>query len=280
MSQDGQVWLITGTSRGMGVHLVKAALRKGHRVVATARKTERLKEVFAPDPNLLTVALDVTDPDSVRAAVSAAVEEFGRIDVLVNNAGMFYAGFFETMSPDQVRAQMEVNFFGTLNVTRAVLPWMRERRSGRVVTFSSMAGVVGGEFTSAYAASKFALEGWMESITPELARFGISTTLVEPGMFRTELLVEGSSTIWPELEIADYADAVEQTVRNWQSLNGQQPGNPELLARQLVDLVDSENPPARWAAGADAVQAIQAKGQLLVEQAGAYDVSEALGFDE
>ena len=138
--------------------------------------------------------LDITDPDDAEAAVQAAVDRFGRIDVLVNNAGNFYAGFFEEVSPEHFRAQIETNLFGPVNVTRAVLPVMRAQRSGLVVTMSSTGGIVGQEFTSAYAASKFALEGWIESLSPEIAPFGIRTMLVEPGFFRTDLLENTEST--------------------------------------------------------------------------------------
>lgn len=201
--------------------------------------------------------------------------------MLVNNAGMFYAEFFETLSSAQVRAQMEMNFFGTLNVTRAVLPVMRAQRSGRVATITSLAGAVGGEFTSAYAASKFALEGWMESIAPELSRFGIGTTIVEPGFFRTELLVEGASTIWPEVSVEDYDQATEQTIEAWKGMNGQQAGDPAKLAASLVKVLALDEPPLRWVAGADAVEAIAAKGQQLRAEAHAHaDLSTGLGHED
>ena len=201
------VWFITGAARGMGIELAKAALDAGHRVVGTARDAAKVTAALGEHDNLLAVSLDVTDPAAAQAAVAAAVERFGRIDTLVNNAGNFYAGYFEEISDSQFRAQMETNFFGPLNVTRAVLPVLREQRSGQVVTITSTAGIVGGEFVAAYAASKFALEGWMESLRFDVAPYGISTTVVEPGFFRTELLVEGASSIWPELSIEDYARA-------------------------------------------------------------------------
>ena len=178
--------------------------------------------------------LDITDPASVDAAVAAAVDRFGRIDVLVNNAGNFYAGYFEEISPAQMRAQIETNLFGPMNVTRAVLPVMRRQRSGHVVTISSTAGLIGQEFVAAYAASKFGVEGWMESLRFDVEPFGIHTTIVEPGFFRTELLVEGSSTIWPELSIDDYADRTQSTIEAWRGMNGQQGGDPAKLAAALV----------------------------------------------
>ena len=256
-----------------------AALDAGHAVVATGRNPDRVAEALGAHEDLLTVALDVTDPASIQAAVDAAVERVGRIDVLVNNAGNFYAGFFEEVTPEDFRAQIETNLFGPLNVTRAVLPVMRAQRSGLVVTFSSTAGITGGEFTSAYAASKFALEGWNESLTPELAPFGVRTMLVEPGFFRTELLTE-DSTRYPEPSIDDYAERTRQTVTAWKGMNGQQGGDPVKLARALIQLTDSDAPPLRWAAGADAVAAFEQKANLLLAQADAHrELSSSLAHD-
>jgi NAD(P)-dependent dehydrogenase (short-subunit alcohol dehydrogenase family) len=273
---DKKIWLVTGAGRGMGTDIARAALDAGHAVVATGRKADRVAEALGAHEDLLTVALDVTDPASIQAAVEAAAERFGRIDVLVNNAGNFYAGFFEEITPEDFRAQIETNLFGPLNVTRAVLPVMRAQRSGLVVTFSSTAGITGGEFTSAYAASKFALEGWNESLTPEVAPFGIRTMLVEPGFFRTELLTE-DSTRYPEPTIEDYAECTRQTVTAWKGMNGQQGGDPVKLARALIQLTDSAEPPLRWAAGADAVAAFEQKANLLLAQADAHrDLSSSL----
>jgi NAD(P)-dependent dehydrogenase (short-subunit alcohol dehydrogenase family) len=277
---DKKMWLVTGAGRGMGTDIARAALNAGHAVVATGRNPDRVTAALGAHENLLAVALDVTDPASVQAAVDAAVQRFGRIDVLVNNAGNFYAGFFEEISPEDFRAQIETNLFGPLNVTRAVLPVMRAQRSGLVVTFSSSAGINGGEFTSAYAASKFALEGWSESLTPEVAPFGIRTMLVEPGFFRTELLTE-DSTRYPEPSIDDYAERTRQTVTGWKGMNGQQGGDPAKLAHALVQLTDSDEPPLRWAAGADAVAAFEQKANLLLAQADAHrDLSSSLAHDD
>jgi NAD(P)-dependent dehydrogenase (short-subunit alcohol dehydrogenase family) len=277
---DKKVWLVTGTGRGMGTDIGRAALDAGHAVVATGRNPDRVNAVLGAHEDLLTVALDVTDPTSVAAAVDAAVQRFGRIDVLVNNAGNFYAGFFEEVTPEDFRAQIETNLFGPLNVTRAVLPVMRAQRSGLVVTFSSSAGITGGEFTSAYAASKFALEGWSESLTPEVAPFGIRTMLVEPGFFRTELLTE-DSTRYPESTIDDYAVRTRQTVTAWKGMNGQQGGDPAKLAHALVQLTGSDEPPLRWAAGADAIAALEQKAQQLLAQADAHrDLSSSLAHDD
>ncbi|MDQ3812944.1 MAG: SDR family oxidoreductase [Armatimonadota bacterium] len=279
-----RVYFITGAGRGMGVDFVRAALAAGHQVVATGRRPDAVAQAVgaannAAD-NLLVVKLDITNPADAEAAVQAAVERFGRIDVLINNAASFQAGFFEEVSTEQFRAHMEVNFFGALNVTRAVLPVMRRQRSGRIVSISSTAGVVGGEFGSAYAASKFALEGWMESLRPEVAPYGITTTIVEPGFFRTELM-EKASTIWPALSIDDYAPRTAELIPMWESMNGKQSGDPAKLARALVTLLDSPDPPERWVAGADAVQGITQKAELLRQQAGAFlELSTSLDHEQ
>jgi NAD(P)-dependent dehydrogenase (short-subunit alcohol dehydrogenase family) len=277
---DKKIWLVTGAGRGMGTDIARAALDAGHAVVATGRNPDRVTAALGAHADLLAVALDVTDPDSVQTAVDAAVQRFGRIDVLVNNAGNFYAGFFEEVTPEDFRAQIETNLFGPLNVTRAVLPVMRAQRAGLVVTFSSTAGITGGEFTSAYAASKFGLEGWSESLSPEVAPFGIRTMLVDPGFFRTELLTE-DSTRYPEPSIDDYAERTRQTVTAWRGMNGQQGGDPVKLARALVQLTDSDEPPLRWAAGADAVAAFEQKAHQLLAQADAHrDLSSSLAHDD
>jgi NAD(P)-dependent dehydrogenase (short-subunit alcohol dehydrogenase family) len=275
------VWFITGAARGMGVDLTKAALDAGHFVVGTARDAAKVTAAVGEHDNLLALALDITDPAAAKAAVDAAIARFGRIDTLVNNAGNFYAGYFEEISDAQFRAQMETNFFGPLNVTRAVLPVMRQQRCGHVVTVTSTAGIIGQEFCAAYSASKFALEGWMESLRFDVAPYGISTTLVEPGFFRTELLVEGASSIWPELSIDDYAERTEQTIAQWKGMNGKQGGDPAKLSRALVHLVALDDPPLRWIAGADAVAGIEEKARELLAQADAHrDLSSSLDHDQ
>jgi len=275
-----KVWFITGAGRGMGVDIAKAALAAGNAVVATGRNTDAVSKAVGQADDLLVVKLDVTSPASAQAAVDAAVERFGRIDVLVNNAGNFFAGFFEEITPEQFRAQLETNLFGPLNVTRAVLPVMRRQRSGLVVTTSSTAGLVGQAFVSAYAASKFALEGWMESLAPEVAPFGIRTMLVEPGFFRTDLL-EDTSTTWPTPTIDDYAESTEQTVAAWQGMSGTQGGDPAKLARALAQLAGQDEPPLRWVAGADAVATAEQKAHDLLAQVDAHRVlSSSLAHDD
>jgi NAD(P)-dependent dehydrogenase (short-subunit alcohol dehydrogenase family) len=272
---EKKVWLITGAGRGMGADIARAALAAGHAVVATGRDTGTITAALGRDDDMLAVRLDVTDP-AAEAAVRAAVERFGRIDVLVNNAGNFYAGFFEEISPQDFRAQVETTLFGPLNVTRVVLPVMRAQRSGLVVAISSTAGITGQEFCTAYAAAKFGIEGWMESLAPEVAPFGIRTLLVEPGFFRTELLAPQSTT-YAEPSIEDYAERTRQTVTAWNDMNGRQGGDPARLARALIQLAGQDEPPLRFPAGADAVATVEQKARTLLAQASAYrDLSGSL----
>jgi NAD(P)-dependent dehydrogenase (short-subunit alcohol dehydrogenase family) len=278
---DKKVWLVTGAGRGMGVDIAKAALSAGNAVVATGRRPEAVEQALGGDQDdLLVVKLDVTSSEDAQAAVQAAVERFGRIDVLVNNAGNFYAGFFEEISPEDFRAQIETTLFGPMNVTRAVLPVMRAQRSGLVVAISSTAGIVGQEFCTAYAASKFGVEGWIESLAPEVAPFGIRTMLVEPGFFRTELLTP-ESTNYAEPSIEDYAERTKQTVAVWKSMNGQQGGDPAKLAKALVQLASQDEPPLRFVAGADAIATVEQKAKDLLAQADAYrELSSNLAHDD
>jgi len=277
---EKKVWFITGAGRGMGVDIAKAALAAGYGVVATGRDPERVSAAIGDSDDLLSVKLDVTDRADAQAAVEAAIDRFGRIDVLVNNAGNFNAGFFEEIAPEDFRGQIETTLFGPVNVTRAALPFMRARRSGLVVTISSTAGISGQQFCTAYAASKFGVEGWMESLTPEVAPFGIRTMLVEPGFFRTELLTP-ESTKFAASSIEDYAERTEQTVAGWKSMNGLQGGDPAKLADALITLASQEEPPLRFAAGADAVAALEHKGRDLLAQAHAHrELSSSLAHED
>jgi NAD(P)-dependent dehydrogenase (short-subunit alcohol dehydrogenase family) len=212
--------------------------------------------------------------------VSAAVKHFGHIDVLVNNAGNFYAGFFEEIPPENFRAQIEANLFGPVNVTRAMLPTMRAQRSGLIVTISSTGGIAGQSFVSAYSAAKFGVEGWMESLASEIAPFGIRTMLVEPGFFRTELLTD-ESTVWPDATIDDYAQRTRETVAGWKAINGLQGGDPAKLAKALVHLASQNEPPVRWPAGADAIETFEKKAKELLDQASAHRaLSSSLAHDD
>jgi len=276
---DKEVWFITGAGRGMGVDIARAALAAGHAVVATGRNAEAVAAVLGDGEDVLVVRLDITSPASAQAAVQAAVDRFGRIDVLVNNAGNFYAGFFEELSEEQIDRQLTTGLVGPMNVTRAVLPVMRKQRSGKVVSISSTAGIVGQEFCSAYAASKFGLEGWMESLRFEIEPFGIHTTIVEPGFFRTELLTSDSTT-YADLSIDDYAERTAQTRPAWEAMSGKQTNDPAKLAKALVTVVDQEEPPRRWVAGADAVATVEQKARELLAQVDAYrELSSSLAVE-
>jgi NAD(P)-dependent dehydrogenase (short-subunit alcohol dehydrogenase family) len=278
---EKKVWFITGAGRGLGVDIAKAALAAGHAVVATARTAQSVTKALGAHDDLLAVDLDVTDPTAAQAAVAATVERFGRLDVLVNNAGNFQAGFFEEMTPEAFRSQIETTLFGPVNVTRAALPQLRAQRSGLIITISSTAGIASPvEFTTAYAASKFGVEGWMEALTPEVAPFAIKTMLVEPGFFRTELL-SPQSTQYAEPTIADYAERTKHTIQAWQGMNGKQGGDPAKLADALVQLAALQEPPVRFAAGADAVATFEKKANELLHQAKAHrDLSISLAHDD
>jgi NAD(P)-dependent dehydrogenase (short-subunit alcohol dehydrogenase family) len=276
----GKAWLITGAGRGLGVDIAKAALAAGHAVVATGRDPAKVLAAVGDHDNLLAIKLDVTRPQDAQAAVEAAVAKFGRIDILVNNAGNFFAGFFEELSPEQVRNQIETLLFGPMNVTRATLPAMRKQRSGLLVTISSTAGITGQMFCTAYAAAKFGIEGWMESLTPEIAPFGIRTMLVEPGFFRTELLTTDSTT-YAQPTVDDYAEKTKEIVAAWKSMSGKQGGDPAKLADALVKLVALKEPPTRFAAGADAVQTFETKANTLLAQAHAHrELSTSLAYSD
>ena len=274
-----RVWLITGAGRGMGVDFVRAALAAGHSVVASGRDRERVSRVLGPSSDLLAVTLDVTCSAEAEAAVRAAVDRFGRIDVLVNNAASFYAGYFEELTPEQMDQQLAASLIGPMNVTRAVLPVMRKQRSGHIISISSSAGLSGFEFGTAYAASKFGLEGWMESLHGEVAPFGISTTVVNPGFFRTELLTE-QSTNFAEPSIEDYDERRTKQLEFWKAQNGQQTGDPAKLARALITIANQEPPPRRFIAGADAIATAEQKSADLKEQIETNrNLSTSLAFD-
>src|SRR6266545_1401347 len=277
---DKKTWFITGAGRGMGADIAKAALAAGDRVVATGRNPDNVVKAVGPAHDLLVVKLDVTSPADAEAAVQAAVNRFGRIDILVNNAGSFEAGYFEELTPEQMEGQLTTTLIGPMNVTRAVLPVMRTQRSGHVVTISSSAGFTGVEFGSAYAASKWGVEGWMESLAPEIEPFGIHTTIVNPGFFRTELLTK-ESTNYAAASIDDYAERSAAMREFWESMDGQQQGDPAKLAQALLTIADQEQPPFRFIAGADAIAQAEAKLAERQQQIDAYrDLSTSLALDE
>lgn len=281
MEKQNKIWLITGAGRGLGVDLTKSALAAGFKVVATGRNTDKVaKAINVSSDNLYIVKLDVTNPEEIDVAVNSAINKFGNIHVLVNNAANFYAGFFEELSPSQIEQQIATNLYGPMNVTRAVLPIMRKNRSGHIISISSIAGLVGTEYTSAYNASKFALEGWMDSLSLEVAPFGIKTTIVEPGYFRTELL-EPASTTWSTRTIEDYAERSAVLRSAFEGVNGKQPGDPSKLAEGLVKVASQNEPPKRWLAGADAVRDAERKISELQAQINAYrELSLSLAFEQ
>ncbi len=275
---DKKVWFITGASRGMGVDFVKAALAAGFAVVATGRNTNAVTKAVGKSDDLLVAKLDITSPADAGAAARAAVERFGHIDVLLNSAGNFYAGYFEELTPEQIERSLATNLLGPMNVTRAVLPVMRKQRSGHIISISSAAGLVGFEFCSAYAAPKFGLEGWMESLQAEIAPFGINTTVVNPGFIRTELISEKSMTP-AELSVEDYAERRAQQMKWWVSQSGQQPGDPAKVAQALIRIANEKQPPRRFIAGADAIGIAKQKVADLQAQIEAYpDLSAAIGI--
>src|SRR5207344_2315577 len=249
---------MVGAGRGMGVEFVRAALASGHSVVASGRDRERVSKVLGTSSDLLAVTLDVTSRADATAAVSAAVKRFGRIDVLVNNAASFYAGYFEELTPEQMERQLAAS---------------------HIITISSTARLIGFEFGTAYAASKFGVEGWMESLAAEIAPFGINTTIVNPGFFRTELLTE-QSTNYATPSIADYDARRGPLVEYWKAQNGKQSGDPAKLARALITIANQEPPPRRFIAGADAISTAEQKIADLKAQIDANrELSTSLNFD-
>jgi NAD(P)-dependent dehydrogenase (short-subunit alcohol dehydrogenase family) len=252
-----QTWLVTGANRGLGGAIAKAALGAGHNVVATARRMESVTAALGRSDALLPEALDITDSTQIGAAVTAAATKFGHIDVLINNAGYGQLGLFEETSLDLIKQQIQTNLYGTMEVTRAVLPLMRERRSGHVITISSMSGTVGVAGSSIYSASKFAIEGWMEGLRQEVAPFGIAATIVEPGYFKTDFLDGSSVNHGGDIAIEDYAEKSAAVRKAQENMNHQQVGDPDKLAQAILDLVASDQPPLRFVAGADAVSAVE-----------------------
>jgi NAD(P)-dependent dehydrogenase (short-subunit alcohol dehydrogenase family) len=274
-----KVWFITGAGRGMGVEIAKAALAGGNAVVATGRNTDTVRRALNESGDLLIVKLDITSRQDAESAVKAADDRFGRIDVLVNNAANFYAGYFEELAPEHMERQLTTSLMGPMNVARGVLPIMRRQRSGHVITISSSAGLAGFEYGTAYAASKFGVDGWMESLAPEVEPFGIHTTIVNPGFFRTELLTQ-ESTNYATPSIGDYAERNAAQREYWESQNGRQMGDPAKLAQALLTIADEEHPPRRFIAGADAIATAERQIATLQQQIDAYrELSSSLAVE-
>jgi len=274
-----KVWLITGAGRGMGVDIAKAALAAGHKVIATGRNTDRVAKAIGGAANLLIVKLDVTRQADAEASVKAAVDKFGRIDVLANNAANFVAGFFEELTQEQIGQQLQTSLIGPMIVTRAVLPVMRRQRSGHIISISSTAGLTSFDFCSAYSASKFGLEGWMQALQSEVAPFGINTTVVNPGFFRTELLTE-ESTNYADHPIDDYNERRTLQMQFWKDANGKQSGDPARLAQALMTIAGEKEPPRRFIAGADAIGTAEQVVAALQQQINAYrELSGSLAYE-
>jgi NAD(P)-dependent dehydrogenase (short-subunit alcohol dehydrogenase family) len=254
---DRRVWLVTGASRGFGRALADAVLERGDRLVATARGSG-FPEAFGRDhPEALAVPLDVTEPEQARAAVERAVARFGRLDVVVNNAGYGHVGAVEELSEPELRRQFEVNLFGVLNVTRAALPQLRRQRSGHIVQVSSLNGVTGMIGAGPYCASKFAVEGLSESLAQEVAHLGIKVTIVEPGPHRTGFASTESARVADPID--DYADSVGRMREVFAGMDGRQPGDPDRAARAILAAVEADDPPLRLPLGGTALDGIRGK---------------------
>lgn len=263
-----KVWFITGCSTGFGRALTEVVLLHGDRVIATARKPEQLGEIVDQYPETAkAIRLDVTNPIEVRDAVSAALHSFGRIDVLVNNAGYATVGAIEEVSDNAIRHQFETNVFGALDVMRTVLPSMRKHKSGHILNISSVGGFVGFDGTGIYCGTKFALEGLSEALASEVAPLGIKVTIVEPGAFRSSI---GRSLVIPARQIDDYASTSGEVLKKLKDREGKEPGDPKLAAIAMLQVVESENPPLRLALGADAYDAISKKLSSVKEELGAW----------
>ncbi|MFZ4928658.1 oxidoreductase [Chryseobacterium sp. Mn2064] len=256
------VWLVTGCSTGFGRELVKQLLAKGYNVVITARNTDKIQDLAKGyQDNSLILALDVTNKEQVQAAVSKTEEVFGRIDVLVNNAGFGYFSSFEEGEEDKIRAQFETNIFGLIQITQAVLPGMRSRKSGHIVNFSSIGGLRSFPALAFYHATKYAVEGMSEGLSLETAPLGIKVTLVEPGPFRTDWA--GRSSLQTPLQIADYESTVGERMKATAGYNGKQKGDPVRGALAIIKAVESENPPLRLLLGKAAYDLAKGKIDLL-----------------
>jgi NAD(P)-dependent dehydrogenase (short-subunit alcohol dehydrogenase family) len=270
-----KVWFVTGASAGIGTGVVRAALEAGDRVVATARNVEKLRSAIGQPASdrLAFLPLDVTSEQQARQAIAAAVERFGRLDVLVNNAGYSLIGNFEALTQAQVEQQLATNFWGVVHGLRAALPIMRRQGAGRIFNVSSMAGVIGYATASAYAAAKFAVEGLSLSVAQEVERFGIKVTLVEPGFFRTDLLAP-QSAVFGELEVAGY-DSPAAVKAQWQAYHNKQSGDPAKLGKALVQLAEMVSPPKQFFAGSDAVSGISADLKARLAEVKAHEVLSA-----
>jgi NAD(P)-dependent dehydrogenase (short-subunit alcohol dehydrogenase family) len=273
-----KIWMITGASRGFGAEIAKAVLAAGDKLIATARKVSTL-EYLGKDSNVLAVALDVTDEPQAKNAVDAGLKQFSRIDVLVNNAGYGLLGAVEESSAKEVEDIYRTNVFGLLNVTRAVLPWMRKQKSGHIINISSIGGYSSYPGWGIYSSTKFAVEGITESLHGELAPFGIHATVVEPGFFRTDFL-DSSSLIKTADMIGDYADTVGKMRDFAEGHNHQQPGSPSKLAQAILQLAKTAEPPLRLPLGTDTLKRIADKNAFVERETETWrSISESTDFE-
>ena len=269
IQSQGKVWFVTGASRGFGALIVRDALQRGDRVIAAARNPQQIIDAFGTPPNLLAVKVDVTREEDAVQAAREGVARFGRIDVLVNNAGYGILGAVEETSVAEAKANFDTNVFGLLAVSRAVLPYMRQQRGGHVINISSLGGYSAYHGWGVYGASKFAVEGLTEAMAQELAPLGIHVTVVEPGFFRTDFLND-NSLVSTQAQIADYADTVGKMRVFAEGANHAQPGDPRKLAGAILKLADSANPPLRLPLGSDAVARIETKHKSVEAELAAW----------
>lgn len=256
MNTAKKVWFITCANKGLGAAIVKEALASGYQVVATARNAASAEKELGTYPQLLVVSLDITNDTQVKEAVANTVTKFGRIDVLVNNAGYGLLGYFEEMSEQTIRQQLETNVFGTMKITREVMPVMRKQGSGFVVVVSSTSGIKSVSGGSVYSASKFALEGWAEGMNIDMQQFGIRFMLLEPGAFRTDFAKENASMQLPDLQVEGYEEAREKLNSILRTMNGKQSGNPAKLGKGLMSTVESGDAPLRLLISKAAIPAV------------------------
>ena len=257
-----KVWFITGCSTGFGRELAQLVLKAGQKVVVTARKTSDILDIAAPYPETaLVLPLDVTKPEEIEAAVKQANDTFGRIDVLVNNAGIGYFGAIEESEDEEIRRMFEINFFGLANMTKAALPFMRKQRSGHIINIASIAGLVGYPAVGYYNATKFAVDGFSESLSKEVTALGIKVTIISPSGFRTDWAGRSANT--SKIVIDDYALTAGANKNSIRGYSGNQPGDPTRAAQAIMKVVDSPNPPYRLLLGNGALKSARAKLDLL-----------------
>jgi NADP-dependent 3-hydroxy acid dehydrogenase YdfG len=274
-----KVYFITGTSSGFGKALAEAALERGERVVLAARKLADVKDLAAQyKDNALAVKLDVTNADERQAAIKATLDRFERVDVLANIAGVGSLGALEEFSSEQIRQQFEVNFFGVLELTREVLPTMREQKSGHILNLTSIGGLASVGGFALYCATKFAVEGFSEALRDEVKPLGIKVTIIEPGAFRTEFA--GASNVRPAQQIEDYKPVIEPIQQYLYGNDGKQPGDPRKAAEAMIEAVESDDPPLRLMLGADAYGLWEKKlSEMQAEFADWRKIGESTAFD-